>query len=242
MLSKGYENGVLKIDDDILTGLKSKHPPAAEVKQDSLSFGPINELSHCYFYEISKIMTAKATSLTKGAGGPSHLDADQFRHMLLSKKFKTESKELREQIAVLARTIASTLVDPKSIKALTTCRLIPLNKNPGVRPIGVGEVLRWIMGKAINWILKDDMQKSAGPLQTATGLKAGAGAAIHSMRLIFEDSSTEAVILVDANKVFNSINRKVALHNTVKPLSSGHHQDCEKVSAIERCPLHRGLS
>ena len=32
MLSKDYENGVLKIDDDILTELKSKHPPAAEVK------------------------------------------------------------------------------------------------------------------------------------------------------------------------------------------------------------------
>ena len=175
MLSKDYENGIRKIDDDILTELKSKHPPAAEVKQDSLLFGPIN----CYFDEIDEIMIAKTASLTKVAGGPSHLDADQFRHMLLSKKFKTESKELREQIAVLARTIASTLVDPKSIKALTTCRLIPLNKNPGVRPIGVGEVLRWIMGKAINWILKDNIQESAGPLETATGLKAGAEVAIH---------------------------------------------------------------
>ena len=77
----------------------------------------------------------------------------------------------------------------------------------------MGEVLKWIMGKAINWILKHDMQEPAGPLQTATGLKAGAEAAIHSMRLIFEDSSTEAVILVDANNAFDSINRKVALHN-----------------------------
>ena len=33
------------------------------------------------------------------------------------------------------------------------------------------------------------------------------------MRLIFEDSSTEAVILVDSINVFNSISRKVALHN-----------------------------
>ena len=48
MLSKDSENGVLKIDDKILTELKSKHPPAAEVKQDSLLFGPINELSHYY--------------------------------------------------------------------------------------------------------------------------------------------------------------------------------------------------
>ena len=46
-----------------------------------------------------------------------------------------------------------------------------------------------------------------------TGLKPGAEAAIHSMRLIFKDSSTETVILVDANTTFNRINRKVALHN-----------------------------
>ena len=29
---------------------------------------------------------------------------------------------------------------------------------------------------------------------------------------------------------------------TVKLLYSGHHRDLEKVSAIERCPLHRGSS
>ena len=57
--------------------------------------------------------------------------------------------------------------------------------------------------------MKDDVQESAGPLQTVTGLKAGPEAAIHSMQLIFEDSSTEAVILVDANNALNSINRKV---------------------------------
>ena len=77
----------------------------------------------------------------------------------------------------------------------------------------VSEVLGWIMGKVINWILKDNILESAGPLQTATGLKAGAEAAVHSMWLIFKNSSTEAVMLVDSNNAFNSINRKVALYN-----------------------------
>ena len=44
MLSKDCKNCVLKIGDDILTELKSKHPPAAEIKQDSLLFGCVNEL------------------------------------------------------------------------------------------------------------------------------------------------------------------------------------------------------
>ena len=104
-------------------------------------------------------MIAKVASLTKGAGGPSHLDTDQFCHMLLKKKFKTEPKELRVQTLVLARTLASTIVDPKSIKVLTSCRILPLNKNPSVRTTDVCESLRRIMGKAINWILKDDIQE-----------------------------------------------------------------------------------
>ena len=82
-----------------------------------------------------------------------------------------------------------------------------------MRPIGVGEVLRWTMGKAIKWTLKDNIQESAGPLQTVTGLKARAEAAIHWMWLIFEDSTTEVAILVDVNNTFDGINRKVALHN-----------------------------
>ena len=141
MLSKDYENGVLQPDEKALKDLKLKHPAQAEVKKDSLLHGPM-KIPNCYFDEIDETMIGKAVSLTKGSGGPSHVDADQFRHMLLSKKFKTEGKNLREQIALLSRNLASKFVDPFSIEALTTCRLVPLSKNPGVRPIGIGEVLR----------------------------------------------------------------------------------------------------
>ena len=48
------------------------------------------------------MVIGKSGSLKKSSGGPSHVDGDQFRHMLLSKKFKTESKNLREQIALLS--------------------------------------------------------------------------------------------------------------------------------------------
>ena len=166
------------------------------------------------------MMIGKATSLTKGSGGPSHVDADQFRHMLLSKKFKTEGKNLREQIALLSRNLALKFVDPFSIEALTTCRLIPLNKNPGVRPIGKSKVLRRVMDKAINWILREDIKEAAGSLQTATGLKAFAEVAIHAMRTIFEDPITEGVTLVDASNAFNTLNRRIALHNIQMSCSS----------------------
>ena len=87
-------------------------------------------------------MLERAASLTKICDGLLHIDSNHSRHMLLSKKFKTEAKNLREKIALLARTLAWTFVNPHSIDSLTTCRLIPLNKNREVRSIGIGEGLR----------------------------------------------------------------------------------------------------
>ena len=150
---------------------------------------------------------------TKGSAGPSQFDADQFRRVLCSNHFKTEGKDLREQICLFAKKIATEALDPNSLDAYIACRLIPLNKNPGVRPIGVGEVLRRIVGKCIAWTLQDEIQLAAGPLQVSSGLKSGAEAAIHAMRNIFEADSTDAVILVDASNAFNRLNRGAALHN-----------------------------
>ena len=73
--------------------------------------------------------------------------------------------------------------------------------------------MRRVIGKTINWVLKGDKQETARSLQTASDLKAGAEAAIHAMQILFEDLSTEGVILFDASSGFNSLNRKVALHD-----------------------------
>ena len=100
------------------------------------------------------------------------------------------------------------------MEAYVSFRLIPLDKNPDVRPTGVGEVLRRIVGKYIGWVLKEGIQLAAGPLQMVTGLQSGAEAAIHSMRCMFEGDRTDAVILVDARNAFNSLNCQATLHNT----------------------------
>ena len=130
----------------------------------------------------------------------------QHHHLLSSRKYKVENRELRTQIAIMARKLATEILDPLTLEAYVSCRLIPLDKNPGVIPIGVGGVLHRIVGKCIGWVLKEDIQLAAGPLQTATGLQSGVEAAIHCIRCMFEDDWTDAVILVDARNAFNSLN------------------------------------
>ncbi len=47
-------------------------------------------------------------------------------------------------LALLTRKICTTFVDPEGLSPLLACRLIALNKNPGVRPIGICETVRRI--------------------------------------------------------------------------------------------------
>ena len=109
--------------------------------------------------------------------------------------------------------LATENLDPAILETYNAHHLIPLDKCPGVQPIGVGEILRRIIGKTLSWTLKDDIQEAVGPLQTCSGLKSGSEAAIHAMKTIFDDEESDGVILVDASNAFNSMNRMVALHN-----------------------------
>ena len=72
-----------------------------------------------------------------------------------------------------------------------------------MRPIGFGEILRRITGKVIVSVLKKEVASSAGALQVCAGQEAGSEAAIQAMEKIFEEKSTEAVLLIDAENACN---------------------------------------
>ena len=127
-------------------------------------------------------------------------------------------------VAALACHLCSSYVDPAGLQAVLACRLIPLNKNPGVRRIGVGEILRKIVGKAIMTVVHSDVLKATGALQLCSGHEAGCEAAYHAMNRIFLDENTEAILLIDAKNAFNNLNRRVALLNI--------HQLCPALATV----------
>ena len=99
--------------------------------------------------------------------------------------FGQKSNDLCSALAAVTRRICTTYVDPSCLMAYTSCRLIPLDKCPGVRPIGVGEVVRRIIGKAIMRIVKHDLQEAVGSIQLCAGQDAGCEVAIHAMECAF---------------------------------------------------------
>lgn len=141
-----------------------------------------------------------------GSAGPSGIDAHGWRRLCTSSK--GVSNELCHSLALVARRIIhqpQINLIPSSLQAY--------RKNPGIRPIGIGDTALRIIAKAVLCVVKPDIQEVSGCLQMCGGQISGIEAAVHTVRTTFDLEDTEAVLLVDATNAFNSLNRQVALHN-----------------------------
>ena len=92
---------------------------------------------------------------THGSHGLSGLDANEWRRILTP--FGQQSVEISKTIAKIAKKLATEELNPELMKPYNACRLTPLDKNPGVRPIGIGEVMRRIIGRTITKCLKNEL-------------------------------------------------------------------------------------
>ena len=107
-------------------------------------------------------------------------------------------------------------MNPALVAPLLACRLIALDKHPGVRPIGVVDTARRIISKAVLAIVGPDIQDASGCQQLCGGQIAGIEAAVHATRAAFESEESQAALLFDATnflKINNTLNRQLALHN-----------------------------
>ena len=197
----------------VLDALKNKHPQGMPASRDALIPPTINQVEvHPVIFEKIDASLIRATALrTSGSAGPSGTDAKMWRTMCTS--FKKESDDLCHSLALMAKRLASSVVDPEGLASFLASRLVALDKNPGVRPIGVCETARRIITKATLSVTCGDIQEVAGSMQLCAGQPAGTEAVVHAMRESFHDDDIEAVLLVDATNAFNALNRQVALRN-----------------------------
>ena len=207
--------GVHAINDDIRAILQSKHPEPTQAEERALSSDDAPSIEEVIFESIDGKAIQASAMKTFGSGGATKADADIWKHILCSKVFGKLSDDLAEEVAGLARRLCTEAIPHCAINLLFDGRLVALRKEDNrVRPIGIGETLRRIIGKSVAKVTGGDVQTAGGLLQTCTGLEAGIEAAIHAMARTWRDDSCEAVLLIDAENAFNSLNRAAALHNT----------------------------
>ena len=193
----------------VLDALRLKHPEPAETSEEACPSYP--DTPDLIDLDITGGHIQTVARSLRGGAGPGGSDAAAWQDWLL--RYGAHSERLRDSVAHLARTLANSPVPWESIRALMANRLIALDKCPGVRPIGIGESLRRVLGKTIMLVAGADVQIACGADQLCAGLEAGIEAAIHSLNDIFEEQKDAGwgVLLLDASNAFNALNRKAAL-------------------------------
>ena len=197
--------------------LIEKHPdPAPLYPSHSLlpSTPPPNHEPHfIQFHHIDGILVRSMLLRMDGAAGPSGMDVSHWRKACTS--FSKDSDDLCDSIAMVARKLCCEYVDPQSVSALVSSRLIALDKKPGVRPIGIGEVIRRVIGKSILNVIKSDIMEVTGCSQLCAGVSSACEAVAHAVREMYDSDGAEGFLLVDATNAFNSLNRGMALRNVL---------------------------
>ena len=92
-------------------------------------------------------------------------------------------------------------------------------QNPGVRPIGIGEVLCRILDKVMVFVRETDVVKECGMEQLCSGLNGGIEGTVYGMNELFELKSSKGfgMLLVHAKNAFNTISKEAALWNVRVP-------------------------
>ena len=85
----------------------------------------------------------------------------------------------------MTKRLCTEFVDPKILLPFLASRLIALDKNPGVHPIGVGETVRRLVTKAVLHVLRHDILDSVGVRQLCVGQTGGVESVVHTVQEIF---------------------------------------------------------
>ena len=125
------------------------------------------------------------------------------------------NERLHESVASLCHRLANSIVLWAAVRGLIASCLITLDKCPGVHPVGIGEALRRVVGKAIYLVTRFDPEEVCGVTQLCARFRDEIEGAVHALNELFEENREDGwrVLIMDAANAFNSLNRIAALQN-----------------------------
>ena len=144
------------------------------------------------------------------AAGPDKLTPQHLKE-LLSRQTGEACSRLLHALTSMANVLLSGAIPPQVRPILFGANLIALRKpHGGVRPIAIGNTLRRIVAKAVNYLMFDSFGGKLRPVQLGCGTKAGCEAAVHASRSFLANASEDAprvLLKLDFQNAFNSVHR-----------------------------------
>lgn len=212
------EKGSILYPDDIdeKTGkpvsqvLAEKHPDSRRADPTKLPHYPSTP---CLVpIVISEDIVAEVANNLSGGAGLGGIDSILLKHLLL--KHGGASRRLRVAVANFTEWMANESPPWAAIRALMSGRLVALDKCPGIRPIGIGELWRRLISKCFLKVAGPQAKEACSIDQLCAGLEAGVEGGVHAMTEAWkrmEHEESIGVVLVDARNAFNEQNREVML-------------------------------
>ena len=147
-----------------------------------------------------------------------------LQHWLL--RFGAASAELRLIVGDFVEWLGNGRPPWAAYRVIMAGRLIALDKQPGIRPVGVGETWRRLMAKCLLKVAGPEAKTACGTTQLAGGLEEGIEGDIHAMCVLWEEHKKEedwGFLLIDARNALNEENWTAVLWVVQHEWPSGAH-------------------
>ena len=135
LLSDNAYTGLLRLDETLDTSGKTEMCLKTNTENQNQCTKKLFSMTWMTIITILLFLTSQQ-NLFGLLLDPPDLMLYALKWRLLCTAFGLKSNDLCATLAAVARRISTTYIDPSTLLAYTSCRLILLNKCPGVRPIG----------------------------------------------------------------------------------------------------------
>ena len=172
----------------VIDVLREKHPECVVPSERDFDEYPdaadLLDTMPVYCYEEC---VAKAAARLTGGAGPCGVEAEMLKHWLL--RYGAHSELLREAMAQWVDWLSNGSPPYAAYRAANTVRTVALDKCPGVRPLGIGEVWMRLWSDCSHMKTKVAATNACGNTQLCAGLRSGIEANLHAVRAIWPQSA-----------------------------------------------------
>lgn len=138
--------------------LREKHPANRDLAVEHLT--EYESLPERGTLEVPVEAVELTARRLNGSGCPGGTDAQNLQGWLL--RFGPVSRKLQRAVAALAEWMGSPDIPWAAYRGMMAGRLIALDKSPGVRPVGIGEVWRRLIAKAVLVVTGEEATEACG--------------------------------------------------------------------------------